>query len=77
MLALNDEEKNVLRIIESASKEKGKIDYYGLVEKLDIAGDTSVVIPVVGRLEDDGYIKSNGLIYRYLWLTDKGRKALA
>ena len=34
-------------------------------------------IPVVARLEDDGYITTNGIIYRYCHITDKGRKTLA
>lgn len=74
MFELNAEEKGVLQAIKGFADKGEKLDYYKLVNSLHYTGDTSALIPVVGRLEDDGYITSDGWIYRYIHLTDKGRR---
>jgi Mn-dependent DtxR family transcriptional regulator len=73
---LNEEEKTVLKTLAGLDKEKKGIQYYSLIDALNLKGDTSGMIPVVGRLEDDGYITSNGLIYRNIFLTEKGQREI-
>ena len=77
LFELNQEEKHVLKTICDFTDKGDSVEYYALINALDVKGDTSALIPVVGRLEDDGYITSNGLIYRYIRITDKGRREVA
>lgn len=73
---LNQEEKSVLMLLARLGKEGKSVEYYELIEALNLQGDTSGMIPVVGRLEDDGYIISKGLIYRNIFMTEKGRQEI-
>ena len=76
MFTLNQEEMQVLEAIRDLNDGNlGKrTDYYDVVKSVD--GDTAKLIPVVARLEDDGYIRSKGIIKRYCIITDKGRGIL-
>jgi hypothetical protein len=76
MFTLNQEEKNILKLLNGTEAGSARVDYYAVIEKLKLEGDTSVMIPVVERLEEDGYIRSDGLIYRYLYITEKGRREI-
>lgn len=73
---LNQEEKNILNVIYDSTGGNDSVEYYTLTDSLHIEGDTSALIPVVSRLEDDGYITSSGLIFRYIRITDKGRREI-
>jgi len=72
---LNQEELHILATIKNLNDRKEKTDYYQVVE--EAKADTGLTVPVISRLEDDGYIKTNGVIHRYCHITDKGCKALA
>ena len=76
MFTLNQEEMQVLEAIRDLNDGNlGKrTDYYDVVKSVD--GDTAKLIPVVARLEDDGYIRSKGIIKRYCIITDKWRGIL-
>ncbi|NLY71859.1 MAG: hypothetical protein GX076_09330 [Clostridiales bacterium] len=74
MFDLNDEEIRVLKVIKDLNDRNEKTDYYQVVSEAQ--GDTGKMIPVVGRLEDEGYVKSNGVIFRYFKITEKGLKKL-
>lgn len=71
---LNQEELHILQTIKDLNDQGKKTDYYQVVETADV--DSGLMVPVISRLEDDGYITSNGIIYRYCHVTDKGRKTL-
>lgn len=77
MFLLNNEELQVLGAIRdlNAGKPGEKTDYYSVVDA--VGGDTAKLIPVVARLEDDGYIRSKGIIKRYCIITQKGRDILS
>ena len=72
---LNQEELDTLKVIRDLNDKGSKADYYEVVE--GVHGDTGTMVPVVARLDDDGYIKSSGIIHRYCHITDKGRRALS
>lgn len=72
---LNQEELGVLKAIRDLNDSGKKTDYYQVVEAS--RGDTGILVPVVGRLDDEGYITSSGAIRRYCHITEKGRKTLA
>lgn len=72
---LNQEELHILAAIQTLNDRQEKADYYQVVE--EAKADTGLTVPVIARLEDDGYIKTNGVIHRYCHITDKGRKTLA
>ncbi len=76
MFELNQEELGYLKAIRDLNDGAGgnKTDYYMVVEA--VHGDTGKAIPLVARLDDDGYIKSSGLIKRYCHITEKGRNVL-
>ncbi len=67
---LNEEEISVLKIIKKYNDKNQKIDFYNIVNELET--ETTKMIPVFSRLEDDEYVKSYGIIYRYFKLTEKG-----
>lgn len=71
---LNSEELHILKTIRDLNDAGKKTDYYQVVE--EAKADTGLTVPIISRLEDDGYITSNGVIYRYCHITDKGREAL-
>lgn len=71
---LNQEELHILQTIKKLNDRGEKTDYYQVVE--EAGADTGLTVPVIARLEDDGYITTNGIIYRYCHITDKGRKTL-
>lgn len=73
---LNQEEIGVLRKIAELEDAHKKTDYHSIVAALQLK-DSGKVIPVLSRLDDDGYTRSNGIIYRYFHVTEKGRKKLA
>lgn len=72
---LNKEELHILQTIKILNEKGEKSDYYQVVE--EAKADTGLTVPIISRLEDDGYIKTNGVIRRYCRITDKGRKTLA
>lgn len=72
---LNQEELHILQAVKHLNERGEKSDYYQVVD--EAGADTGLTVPVVARLEDDGYITTNGIIYRYCHITDKGRKTLA
>ena len=76
MFELNQEELEYLKAIRDLNDGMGgrKTDYYMVVEA--VHGDTGKAIPLVARLDEDGYITSNGLIKRYCNITEKGRITL-
>ncbi|MCD8138457.1 MAG: hypothetical protein LUE17_01535 [Planctomycetaceae bacterium] len=76
MFHLNDEELNVLKAVRDLNDGPvgAKTDYYAVVHA--VSGDTGRLIPVVGRLDDDGYISSSGVVRRWLKITEKGRNTL-
>lgn len=74
MFELNNEELNILKVVRELNDSGKKSDYYAVIEKAN--ADTARSIPIVSRLDNDGYVFSNGLVYRYLHITEKGRKTL-
>ena len=76
MFELNKEELGYLKAVRDLNDGSGgtKTDYYMVVEAAK--GDTAKAIPLVARLDDDGYITSSGLIRRYCHITEKGRRTL-
>ena len=72
---LNQEELHILAAVKSLNDRKEKTDYYQVVE--EAKADTGLTVPVIARLEDDGYITTNGVIHRFCHITDKGRKTLS
>lgn len=68
-------ELDVLDAIKKISSQKKKPEFYSVCEELSIE-NTNIIIPVLYRLEDDGYINSSGVIYRYFHLTKKGMDVL-
>lgn len=76
MFTLNQEELQVLAAIQDLNDNSlgERTDYYDVVKAVE--GDTAKLIPVIARLEDDGYIRSKGIIKRYCIVTDKGRGIL-
>lgn len=72
---LNKEELHILQTIKILNERGEKSDYYQVVE--EAGADTGLTVPIISRLEDDGYIKTNGVIHRYCHITEKGSKTLA
>lgn len=73
---LNSEEIGVLKKIAELQDSKQKTDYHSIIKALAVK-DSGRIIPILGRLDDDGYTTSKGVIYRHFYLTDKGRKKIA
>ncbi len=71
---LNQEELHILQTIKRLNDKGEKSDYYQVVD--EAGANTGLTVPVISRLEDDGYITTNGIIYRYCHITDKGRRTL-
>lgn len=71
---LNQEELHILQTIKRLNDKGEKSDYYQVVD--EAGANTWLTVPVISRLEDDGYITTNGIIYRYCHITDKGRRTL-
>lgn len=71
MFELKPEELNVLGAIgKLESKNVKAASFYEVAEYLQ--ADTNRLIPVMERLEEDGYVTSTGLIFRYFHMTEKG-----
>lgn len=73
---LNEEELGVLKAVRDLNDGPlgDKTDYYAVVH--EAKGDTGKLIPVVARLDDDGYVASSGVVRRWLKITAKGRETL-
>ena len=69
---LKEYEIDVLRAIGRLESASQKTDFHSLIRELK-PENSGTIIPVLSRLEDDGYIHSTGLVYRYLHLTEKGK----
>ena len=72
---LKEYEIDVLRAINRLEKANKKTDFHSVIKELN-PENSGTIIPVISRLEDDGYITSKGLIYRYMFLTQKGKDTI-
>ena len=74
-LELGKEEVKILQAIARLNDVGLKeAEYYKVCKETEIA--TNKMISMIWRLEEENYIYSDGLIYRYLHLSDKGKMLL-